>query len=111
MDRYRGLVEDGVIFLLMAVFTAIKQLLLEKGLINWAKTISKVFTNLIAGVGFYTFIISYEPWASKFPQKIGVIMMVVYAGSRLIDLVVDKLFEWFKTTDFKLIIKILFGIK
>ena len=110
MERYKGLLEDGAIFLLMAIFTAMKQMLSGDGEINWGKTFAKVISNLIAGIGIYSFLLSYKPWFHEYPQKVGVIMFVVYAGSRFIDLVVDKLFDWFKTTDFKEIIRILFKL-
>jgi hypothetical protein len=110
MERYRGLIEDGAIFLLMAVFTAMKQLLSDEGEINWRKTFAKIFTNLIAGVGLYSFLLSYKPWYGEYPQKIGVIMFVVYAGSRVIDIFVDKVFKWFKGIDMKEFIRKLFNL-
>jgi len=111
MERYRGLIEDGAIFLLMSIFTALKQLLADDGEINWGKTFAKIITNLLAGVGIYSFLLSYKPWFHEYPQKIGVIMFVVYIGSRLIDLVVDKSFDWLKGVDFKAILRILLGMK
>ena len=111
MERYRGLVEDGFIFLLMAVFTAMKQLLAGEGEIDWRRTFAKIFVNMIAGVGIYSFLLSYKPWYGEYPQKVGVIMFVVYAGSRFIDLIVDKLFDWIKKTDFKELLRVLFNMK
>ena len=110
MERYRGLIEDGAIFALMAIFTAMKQILADEGEVDWGRTIAKIFVNLVAGVGLYTFVISYKPWASEFPQKVGVIMIVVYVGSRLIDLFVDKLFIWVKNLDIKDIIRKLMNL-
>jgi len=110
MDRYRGLVEDGAIFLLMAVFTAMKQILVDDGEIDWTKTFSKIFTNIIAGVGFYSFLLAYKPWYGEYPQKVGIIMVVTYTGSKLIDIVVDKFFVWLRKTDFKEIIRKLMNL-
>jgi hypothetical protein len=105
MERYRGLIEDGAIFLLMAVFTAMKQLLVDDSEIDWPRTFSKIFTNLIAGVGFYSFLLAYKPWYCEYPQKVGIIMLVTYGGSRLIDIGIDKFFKWIRNTDFKDIIR------
>lgn len=99
MERYRGLIEDGAIFLLMAVFTVMKQILVDEGQINWGKTFAKIFVNIIAGVGFYTFALSYKPWYGEYPQKIGVIMIVTYAGSKLIEIVVDKIYNFVRKKD------------
>ena len=99
MERYRGLIEDGAIFLLMAVFTVMKQLLVEEGEINWGKTFAKIFVNIVAGVGFYTFVISYDSWFSDYPQKVGTIMVVTYAGSKLIEIVVDKIYDFARKKD------------
>ena len=111
MERYRGLIETGAIFLVGAVMSAMKQLLADEGEIDWRKTFARVLSNILAGVGIYSFLLSYRPWFNEYPQKIGVIMFLVYVGSRLIDVLVDKLFDWIKYTNFKEILRILFGIK
>ena len=105
MERYRGLIEDGAIFLLMAVFTAMKQILVDEGHIDWPKTFSKIFSNLFAGIGLYSFLLAYKPWYGEYPQKVGIIMIVTYTGSRLIDIIVDKFFVWLRNTDFKEIVR------
>lgn len=110
MEKYRGIFEDGAIFLLMSLFTALKQILADEGEIDWPRTFAKVFTNLIAGVGIYSFLLSYKPWYGEYPHKVGIIMIVVYAGSRVIDVVVDKFFTWLTKTDFKEILRKLFGL-
>ena len=94
MERYRGLLEDGVILLIMSVFTVLKQMINEEGSIHWGKTFAKVFVNLVAGWGFYSFLMAYKPWYGEYPQKVGVIMIMVYAGSKLIDLVVDAIYKF-----------------
>jgi hypothetical protein len=101
MEKYRGLIEDGVILGIMAVFTVLKQILAEEGQINWGKTLAKTFTNFVAGWGFYSFLQAYKPWYGEYPQKVGVIMVTVYGGSKLIDLVVEGIYK----LDFKEIIK------
>ena len=93
MERYRGLMEDGVILLVMSVFTVLKQLLGEEGAIHWGKTTAKVITNFIAGWGLYSFLQAYKPWYSEYPQKVGVIMFVVYGGSKLLDIMVDSVYR------------------
>jgi hypothetical protein len=110
MERYRGLIEDGAIFLLMAVFTAMKQILVDDGEIDWGRTITKIFVNLIAGVGVYSFLLSYQDWYGQYPQKVGIIMLVVYGGSRMIDLFVDALFKWLKNIDLKEVLKKLLNL-
>ena len=110
MERYRGLIEDGAIFLLMAVFTVMKQLLVEEGEINWSKSIAKVFVNFVAGVGFYTLLLSYQDWFGQYPQKVGVVMIVTYVGSKTIDIFVDKFYDWFKKFDFKDLIRRLMNL-
>lgn len=93
MERFRALAEDSLIFLVMAIFSVMREGLKSDKAINWRKTFMRVFTNFVAGVGFYSFLISYKPWFSQYPQKIGTVMVVVYAGSHLIDIVVDKIYE------------------
>lgn len=101
MEKYKELIEDGIILAIMSVFTVLKQMLNDEGRINWCKTLTKVFTNLVAGWGFYSFLLAYKPWYGEYPQKVGVIMITVYGGSRLIDVVVDTLYNF----DFKEIIR------
>lgn len=110
MEKYRGLFEEAFIFLLMSVFTAMKQLINREGEIDWTSTFAKVFTNLVAGVGIYSFLLSYKDWYGQYPQKVGVIMFVVYSGSRIIDLFVDKFLDWLRNTDFKDIIRKIFNL-
>jgi len=105
MERYRALAEDGVIFLVMAVFSVIKQILMDEEVIDWRKLFAKLFVQVVAGVGFYSFLLSYKPWYGEYPQKVGIIMIVTYMGSRLIDLVVDKTFKWIRKVDLKVLIK------
>lgn len=101
MERYQGIIEDIAIFVLMAVFSVIKQVVADDGEIPWKKVFTKIFSNFVAGAGFYSFLLAYKPWYGEYPQKVGVIMIVVYAGSRLIDVVVDAIYKM----DFKEIIK------
>lgn len=110
MDRLREFTEDSVIFLIMAIFSVMRNLIASDEPINWTKSIAKVFSNLVAGVGFYSFLLSYRPWYGEYPQKIGIIMVVTYTGSKLVDLLVDKLFIWLKGIDFKSIIRKLFDL-
>jgi hypothetical protein len=106
MERYRNLLEDGVIIGIMAVFTVLKQMINEDGEIHWGRTIAKVFTNFVAGWGFYSFLMAYKPWYSEYPQKVGIIMITVYGGSKLIDVIVDAVYK----LDFKEIIKRWLGL-
>ena len=106
MERYRGFVEEGMIFMIMSIFTVLKQMLREGDDVDWKKSLIKVFTNLVAGWGFYSFLLAYKPWYGEYPQKIGVIMVMVYAGSKLIDIVVDAVYKF----DFKEIIKRWMGL-
>lgn len=106
MERYKVLVEEGAIFLLMSVFTVLKQLVSEEGSINWGKSFAKVFINLISGWSLYSFLLAYKPWYGEYPQKIGVIMFVVYGGTKLIDLTIDAVYK----LNFKEIVKRWMGL-
>lgn len=93
MEKYRALFEEGIILVIMALFTLLKEMINQTGPIHWAKSAAKFFTNLVAGWGFYSFLLAYKPWYGEYPQKVGVIMVVVYGGSRIIDLVVDAIYK------------------
>ena len=95
MERFKPIIEagDAVILLIMAVFTFLKQSIAGTGKIDFRKAAIKVFTNFVAGWGFYSFALAYDPWMGDPPQKIGVIMIVTYAGSHLIDVIVEKLYK------------------
>lgn len=105
MEKYQYLVEDAVIFLIMAIFSVMRNLVNSDKPISWAKSFTKMLSNLVAGLGLYSFLLSYKSWYGEYPQKIGVIMLVTYAGSKMIDLIVDKIFDWIKKLDFRKIIK------
>lgn len=105
MERWRALAEDGVLFLIMSIFAVMKQMIGTGGRILWGQALTKLFTNLVAGVGFYSFLLSYKEWYGEYPQKVGVIMFVVYTGSRVIDTLVDRMFMWLKKINFKELIK------
>jgi hypothetical protein len=95
MERLRPIMEagDAIILAIMALFTFLKQSINEAGKINWTKGLIKVFTNFVAGWGFYYAIIAYWSELSEYPQKVPAIMIATYAGSRLIDVVVDALYR------------------
>ena len=101
VERFKFVVEDGLIILIMAIFKVLKELLNTVGPIDWPKFFIKIFTNFIAGMGFYSFLLAYKEWYGQYPQKVGVIMVVVYAGSNLIDVVVEAIYKF----DFKEMIK------
>jgi hypothetical protein len=95
MERLRPIMEagDALILAIMAIFTFLKQSINEAGKINWTKGFVKIFTNFVAGWGFYYAIIAYWTELSQYPQKVPAIMVATYAGSRLIDIVVDKIYQ------------------
>jgi hypothetical protein len=95
MERLKPIMEagDALILAIMAIFTFLKQSINESGKINWTKGFVKIFTNFVAGWGFYYAIIAYWTDLSQYPQKVPVIMVATYAGSRLIDIVVDKIYK------------------
>jgi hypothetical protein len=66
-------------------------LLAEEGKVDWLRIIFKTVSNLIAGIALYSFLVSYKPWYGEYPQKTGIIIVLVYAGSRGIDLIADRL--------------------
>ena len=77
----------------MALFTYLKQSINDAERFKWGKAAIKVFTNFVAGWGFYSFAIAWKAELADVPQKIGVIMVVTYAGSHLIDVIVEKLYR------------------
>ena len=85
-----------MVFLTGGLFSGMKQLLSEEGKIDWLRLFLRMFSNLIAGVALYSFLISYKPWYGEYPQKTGIIIVLVYAGSRGIDLLADKVMEYIK---------------
>ena len=93
MEKYTRLFEDGVIILIMAVFTVLNQMLGQEGKIPWGKMSAKLFTNFVAGWGFYYGLIAYNISMQDFPQKVPAIMISTYVGSRLIDTVVDGIYK------------------
>jgi hypothetical protein len=94
MEKWKWILEEGVIFLAGTIFSAMKTLLGEEGEIMWLRIFLKAFSNLIAGVALYSFLISYKPCYSEYPQKTGVIIVLVYAGSRGVDLIAEKVLKW-----------------
>jgi len=110
MDRFKDIGETILLFVIMGIFTILKSGLSKQSRWDIWRSLSKFFVNIIAGVGFYSFLLSYKDWFGSYPQKIGVIMFTVYIGSRLIDLVVDKSFETLKGMNLKEIIKHLFNL-
>lgn len=105
MERFRGLGETLLLFIVMGIFSIIQSGLRKRSKWNIWKSLGKFFVNVVAGVGFYSFLLSYDGWHGEYPQKIGVIMLATYIGSRLIDLVVDKSFDALKRMDIKEFIK------
>jgi hypothetical protein len=93
MEKYTRLFEDGVIILIMSVFTVLNQMLGEEGQIPWGRIFAKLFTNFVAGWGFYYALIAYDGLMADFPQKVPAIMISTYVGSRLIDTIVDGLYK------------------
>lgn len=105
MDRFQGVGETILWFILMGVFSLLQSGLSKPEKWNVWKALGKFFVNVVAGVGFYSFLLSYKSWFGDYPQKIGVIMLATYIGSRLIDLLVDKSFDALKKMDIKEFIK------
>ena len=110
MERFRSLAEDGVIFIIMGILSIMKELISQDGPIEWGKISAKFLINLISGVGVYSFLLSYKEWYGEYPQKIGVIMFATYTGSKIIDLVVDRLYVWMKHGGIKELIRKLFNL-
>ena len=104
------IINDGVIFLLMGIVAVIKDMVGSEQKINWPKLWSKLFTKIAVGAGFYSFLLSYKPWYGEYPQKVGIIMIAVYVGDKIIDVIADKLFAFFKKFDLKTLIKKLFEL-
>lgn len=96
MEKWKWVFEEGPIFLAGAIFSAMKTILSDEGPIDWLKIIVRTVSNVIGGVALYSFLISYKPWYGEYPQKTGVIIVLVYAGSRGIDLLADKVVTWIK---------------
>lgn len=105
MERFKSLAEDGIIFAVMGILSIMKELLAKDEPIEWGKIFTKFFINLVSGVGVYSFLLSYKEWYGEYPQKIGVIMFATYTGSKVIDLVVDKVYVWIKNGGIKEIIR------
>jgi hypothetical protein len=94
MEKWKWLWEEGLIFFAGSVFSAMKTLLGEEGEIDWFRILFKTISNVIAGIALYSFLIAYKPWYSEYPQKTGIIIVLVYAGSRGVDLVAEKVIKW-----------------
>lgn len=101
MERIRSIIETGSIFAIMAVFSVMKEALSKEGAINWKKSFMKGFVNFVAGVSFYSVLISYKPQIDNYPQRIGAIMFVTYIGSKLLDILVDRTYDFFKKENLK----------
>lgn len=101
MDKMKDLIEIIFWFVIMGIFSVLKHGLKKESKWNIWKSLSKFFVNVIAGVGFYSFLLSYNQWHGEYPQKIGVIMFVTYIGSRLIDLLVDKTLDGLRAMNIK----------
>jgi len=105
MERFKEVGETFLWFIIMWIFSILQSGLSKADKWNIWKSLGKFFVNVVAGVGFYSFLLSYSSWHGNYPQKIGVIMLATYIGSRLIDLIVDKSFEALKTMNIKEFIK------
>lgn len=105
MEKFKDLIELIFLFGIMGIFSVLKHGLNKENKWNVWKALSKFLVNVIAGVGFYSFLLSYNPWHGEYPQKIGVIMFVTYIGSRLIDLLVDKTLDGLRSMNIKELIK------
>lgn len=111
MQKYIDNLPDTVFwFLVMGLLTVIKEGIKTAGEWSWRRSSSKFLANVIAGAGFYSFLLSYKPWYGEYPQKIGVIMLVVYVGSSLIDIVTDKIIDGFKNGWAKDVVRKLFNL-
>ena len=111
MERLKELLrEEGIIFITMGVIAVMRDMLAKKDKINWCQFIIKFLTKVSTGVGFYTFLLSYKPWYGEYPQKVGVIMIAVYIGDKVIDIFIEKIFKWLYKFDIKTLIKKLFEL-
>jgi len=97
-------------FILMGFLAIMKEGMGRKTPWEWKTAFVKFLTNIIAGVGFYSFILSYWPWYGENPQRIWVIMIVVYGGNTFIDIVINKIAMFLKGFDMKELIKKLFNL-
>lgn len=95
MERFKPIIEagDAIILAIMALFTFLKSSINTQGNIDWKRGLVKIFTNFVAGWGFYYALIAYDFWLSEYPQKVPAIMIATYAGSRMIDVIVDALYK------------------
>lgn len=89
----RDLIEVVLLFLVMAIFSVAKKGLNETRNWNITKSLIKVFITFIAGVSLYSFLISYDRWFGDYPQKLGVAMLLTYTGDKIIDILIDKMFD------------------
>ncbi len=106
MKKYLDvIINDGVIFLVMGILAVMKDMLSTNTELNWKKAVSKLFIKITVGVGFYSFLLSYKPWYGEYPQKIGVIMVATYMGDKIIDILVEKGYQFFKKFNIKVLIK------
>lgn len=105
MEWIKEFGEVLLLFVVGGIFSVVKHGLKKEGKWNIWKSLTKFFVNIISGITLYVFLLSYKEWYGEYPQKIGVIMMVTYIGSRLIDLLVDKSFEGLRSMNIKDFIK------
>jgi len=101
MDKFKDLIETSAWFILMGLLTVIKDGMGHEKAWNWKLSAAKFFTNIVAGVGFYSFVLSYKPYYGEYPQKIWVIMLVVYGGNKFIDAIVERIAIMIKKFSFK----------
>jgi hypothetical protein len=111
MERLRELLRnDGVIFLFMGVLAVMKEMISTTERINLRLVGIKLFIKIASGVGFYSFLLSYKEWYGQYPQKIGIIMVCVFAGDKVIDIVIDRIYYYFNRFDIKTLMKKLFDL-
>ena len=111
MERLKELLRnEGVIFIFMGIVAVMRDMLSKKDKIYWHQLGLKFLTKVSTGVGLYTFLLSYKPWYGQYPQKIGVIMIAVYIGDKVIDIFMEKMFRWLYKFDIKTLIKKLFDL-
>lgn len=111
MERLKELLRnEGLIFIIMGVVAVMRDMLSKKDKIFWCPLLIKFFTKVSTGAGFYAFLLSYKPWYGQYPQKIGVIMIAVYIGDKVIDIFIEKILKWLYKFDIKTLIKKLFDL-
>lgn len=111
MERLKELLRnDGLIFLIMGVLAVLRDMLAKRERIIWRIFFTKFFVKVASGVGFYTFLLSYKPWYGEYPQKVGVIMIAVYIGDKVIDIFIEKGFRWLHTFDIRTFVKKFFDL-